>query len=131
MTDHDYDLQAPMCEDAEAGQGVPLPGRGREAGARDPRRPGEEKEKEVSEWISVEDRLPEFGRRVLVVAYGWGETVLYLGCLDPGWLKDDPEGRSNFWGAPIRACDWRLSGWSYLRDPDVRYWMPLPEAPNE
>ena len=46
MTDHDYDLQAPMCEDAEAGQGVPLPGRGREAGARDPRRPGQEEEEE-------------------------------------------------------------------------------------
>ena len=42
----DYDLQAPMCEDAEAGQGVPLPGRGREAGARDPRRPGQEEEEE-------------------------------------------------------------------------------------
>ena len=86
----------------------------------------------MSNWISVEDKLPEVGQRVLVVAYGWNDCdKLYLGKLDPGWLKADPDGKSNFWGAPVAPSDWRLSGWSYFRDPDVRYWTPVPEAPTE
>lgn len=66
----------------------------------------------MSGWISVEDRLPEVGQRVLVVVHGWeSDEHTYLGELDP--------------------CDWKLSGWSYFRRPDVRYWMPVPEAPAE
>ena len=86
----------------------------------------------MSEWISVEDRMPGVGQRVLVVAYGWeSDDHMYLGELDPGWLNGDPEGRSKFWGALVEPCDWRLSGWSYFRHPDVRYWMPVPEPPAE
>lgn len=55
----------------------------------------------------------------------------YLGRLDPGWLKADPDGKSNFWGGLVAPSDWRLSGWSYFRDPDVRYWTPLPKAPTK
>lgn len=82
------------------------------------------------DWVSVEDRLPEVGQRVLVVAYGWKSETVYLGYLDPGWLKGDPEGKGNFWGVPTNPSDWRLAGWSYFRDPDVRYWMPCPEPPE-
>lgn len=86
----------------------------------------------MSDWISVEDKLPDVGQRVLVVAYGWdGCDNMYLGKLDPGWLKGDPKGKSNFWGNPVAPSDWMLSGWSYFRNPDVRYWMPLPKAPTK
>lgn len=86
----------------------------------------------MSDWISVEDKLPDVGQRVLVVAYGWDDCDnIYLGRLDPGWLKADPDGKSNFWGGLVAPSDWRLSGWSYFRDPDVRYWTPLPKAPTK
>nr|DAR28325.1 MAG TPA: Protein of unknown function (DUF551) [Caudoviricetes sp.] len=86
----------------------------------------------MSDWISVEDKLPDVGQRVLVVAYGWDDCDnMYLGRLDPGWLKADPDGKRNFWGVLVAPSDWRLSGWSYLRDPDVRYWTPLPKAPTK
>ena len=90
----------------------------------------------MSDWISVEDKLPDVGQRVLVVAYGWDDGCddcdnMYLGRLDPGWLKADPDGKSDFWGGLVAPSDWRLSGWSYFRDPDVRYWTPLPKAPTK
>lgn len=84
----------------------------------------------MSDWISVEDKLPDVGQRVLVVAYGWDDCDnMYLGRLDPGWLKADP--KNDFWGVLVAPSDWRLSGWSYFRDPDVRYWTPLPKAPTK
>ena len=85
----------------------------------------------MGDWISVDDRLPEVGQKVLVVSYGWEESgAVYVGELDPGWLKADPEGKSNFWGMPVGSSDWKLSGWSYFREPDVRWWMPCPDVPE-
>lgn len=61
----------------------------------------------------------------------WKESgAVYVGKLDPGWLKADPEGKSNFWGMPVGSSDWKLSGWSYFREPDVRWWMPCPDVPE-
>lgn len=77
-------------------------------------------------WISVKDRLPEEGQEVLVISHGWGERLVYTGKhtrieSETSWLT----------GITSKASDWRLQGWSYLREPHVTHWMPLPELPEE
>lgn len=66
------------------------------------------------DWISVEDRLPEDRRNVLVVAY-WNERWgVYMG-----------------WCAPKRA-EWSVHvGIGDRSDVAVTHWMPLPEPPKE
>lgn len=57
----------------------------------------------MSEWISVDDRLPEFTGTYLVV----GEVVemeFSVFCIDYGWQYDE-----------------------YL----ITHWMPLPEQPDQ
>jgi len=63
------------------------------------------------EWISTETCLPEFGKRVIVARpYEKGEPLrVEQGYLDvSGW--------------------WRVYGTNCKR---VRYWMPMPEPPEE
>ena len=77
-------------------------------------------------WISVKDRLPEDGQEVLVISHGWDERLVYIGEhtrieSETSWLT----------GITSKASDWLLQGWSYLREPQVTHWMPLPELPEE
>lgn len=77
-------------------------------------------------WISVKDRLPELGEQVLLIAYGWSDTTIYLGRLEhmsseTSWLT----------GITSKESEWRIQGWSYLKEPLVTHWMPLPEPPKE
>lgn len=73
----------------------------------------------MSEWISVKERLPEYGERVLVVsrvadlAVSYVDTMSYdpeEGICPEGWYTDD--------------------GWP-RKDDEVTHWQPLPEPPGE
>ena len=88
-----------------------------------------EKEKEsgvtVQEWISVEDRLPSDEQDVLVIAHGWGGRLVYVGShkrveAQKSWLT----------GITNKSSEWLLWGWSYLKEPMVTHWMPLPKLPE-
>lgn len=77
-------------------------------------------------WISVKDRLPENEQEVIVISHGWGGRLVYAGTYkkiesETSWLT----------GITSKASDWSLWGWSYLREPQVTHWMPLPEPPEE
>ena len=78
------------------------------------------------DWISVEDKLPEYGEQVLLIAYGWSDTTVYVGQLkhmdaETSWLT----------GITSKESEWCIQGWSYLREPVVTHWMPLPQLPKE
>ena len=73
-----------------------------------------------SQWISVEERLPETGKLVLVF-----DTLRDMSC--GMWL-----------GVPGSVCMWIFGGRSFVRapggpdvqvSPKVTHWMPLPEPP--
>ena len=77
-------------------------------------------------WISVNERLPEPDREILLIAHGWKERLLYIGCLhhmsaETSWLT----------GITSKKSEWLIYGWSYLKEPTVTHWMPLPESPKE
>ena len=79
----------------------------------------------VQEWISVEDRLPRDEQAVLVIAHGWGGRLVYVGShkrveAQKSWLT----------GITNKSSEWLLWGWSYLKEPMVTHWMPLPEPPK-
>ena len=73
---------------------------------------------QVPKWISVEERLPEKGDLVLVIANGkprdnitlHNATLIVSFWADEGWIADGFE------------------GWDKLV---VSHWMPLPEPPKE
>ena len=79
----------------------------------------------VHEWISVDDRLPEQDKEVLLIVYGWEDRLYYTGCLH----RQESE-RSWLTGIESKASDWKIWGFSYLREPIVTHWMPLPEPPK-
>lgn len=77
-------------------------------------------------WISVKDKLPDPEQDVLVIAHGWSGRLLYIGSYqrmeaETSWLT----------GVTSKASDWSLWGWSYLREPEVTHWMPLPDPPKD
>ena len=79
----------------------------------------------VQEWISVDDRLPSDEQDVLVIAHGWGGRLVYVGShkrveAQKSW----PTGITN------KSSEWLLWGWSYLKEPMVTHWMPLPNPPK-
>ena len=79
----------------------------------------------VQEWISVDDRLPSDEQAVLVIAHGWGERLVYVGShkrveAQKSWLT----------GITNKSSEWLLWGWSYLKEPMVTHWMPLPKPPK-
>lgn len=83
-------------------------------------------EQDARGWISVKDRLPEHGKQVLLIAYGWSDTTIYLGRLEhmsseTSWLT----------GLTSKESEWCIQGWSYLKEPLVTHWMPLPKPPKE
>ena len=79
----------------------------------------------VQEWISVDDRLPDDEQEVLVIAHGWDERLMYVGShkrveAQKSWLT----------GITNKSSEWSLWGWSYLKEPMVTHWMPLPQPPK-
>lgn len=78
------------------------------------------------DWISVRDRLPEDEQEVLVIAHGWDGRLVYVGShkrveVQKSWLT----------GITNKSSEWSLWGWSYLKEPMVTHWMPMPELPKE
>ena len=79
----------------------------------------------VQERISVKDRLPSDEQDVLVIAHGWGGRLVYVGShkrveAQKSWLT----------GITNKSSEWLLWGWSYLKEPMVTHWMPLPKTPK-
>ena len=68
----------------------------------------------VTQWISVEERLPEDRGDVLVVAYWHERWGVHL-----GWCARE----RGAWSVHVGSAD--------RSDLNVTYWMPLPEAPEE
>lgn len=79
----------------------------------------------VQEWIPVTERLPERDKEVLLIVHGWEDRLYYTGCLH----RQEAE-RSWLTGIESKASDWKIWGFSYLREPIVTHWMPLPDAPK-
>lgn len=79
----------------------------------------------VQEWISVNDRLPDDEQEVLVIAHGCDGRLVYVGShkrveAQKSWLT----------GITNKSSEWSLWGWSYLKEPMVTHWMPLPQPPK-
>ena len=79
----------------------------------------------VQEWIPVTERLPERDKEVLLIVHGWEDRLYYTGCLH----RQEAE-RSWLTGIESKASDWKIWGFSYLREPIVTHWMPLPNPPK-
>ena len=79
----------------------------------------------VQEWISVEDRLPSDEQDVLVIAHGWDGRLVYVGSHKRVEAK-----KSWLTGITNKSSEWLLWGWSYLKEPIVTHWMPLPNPPK-
>ena len=77
----------------------------------------------VQEWIPVTERLPERDKEVLLIVHGWEDRLYYTGCLH----RQEAE-RSWLTGIESKASDWKIWGFSYLREPIVTHWMPLPST---
>lgn len=71
----------------------------------------------VSPWISVNDGLPEDGQDVLVIARGRPREHLILDNAYEFATFYDGEG-------------WYFDAYPGWEDPQVTYWMPLPERPK-
>jgi len=74
----------------------------------------------VSDWISVEDELPEYGEPVLIYSSGVVQNVTYT--------LDADEEETIAWFEPYHFehddnCKVGAS--------EVNHWMPLPEPPNK
>ena len=78
------------------------------------------------EWISVKDRLPDGEQEVLVIARGWDGRLVYVG----SHKRVEPQ-KSWLTGITNKSSEWSLWGWSYLKEPMVTHWMPLPEPTEE
>ena len=73
------------------------------------------------EWISVEDRLPEEGQRVI---YYFKHTGISIGRYTRAQWNDPETGEVVSEGDMFHGPD------GFLTD-DVTHWMPLPDAPDE
>lgn len=107
-------------------------------------------EPKFGEWISVEDRLPETQKPVLVCAkdktFGYKRVlkaahVGYHECSTDDYEWQDYEGDTEydeekdcFW---IPECWYETNAvedngnWMLYDDYDITHWMPLPEPPKE
>jgi hypothetical protein len=76
----------------------------------------------MSDWISVEDRLPEFDVPVLVTPKAWPDAVWSAMLFD----EDDGYLWAQYTFGPLNDKG------SYECDDDYQYtlWMPLPEPPE-
>lgn len=71
---------------------------------------------QLPRWIPVEERLPEYGVRVLATDMYEGDD--YTGIWTREEYKDDADG-----------CWYDDHGWWHASD-DATHWMPLPKAPE-
>lgn len=65
-------------------------------------------------WISVEDKLPELDKEVIILDKGKH--------IDIDFLMDDGEGGYFWWKSDESIC---------CEDDEITHWMPLPELPKE
>lgn len=70
-------------------------------------------------WISVEDRLPEIGDKIIAYGDFWGEI-------------HDFQGKHVGSGEWVKGCyvDIKADAY-YCHIYNVTHWMPLPEPPKE
>lgn len=66
-------------------------------------------------WIRVEDKLPPEGEVVLVIVDGKYGNIEFVDAIEMGSYY--PEG-------------WLLESYHKITDPDVSYWMELPDGPE-
>lgn len=71
---------------------------------------------QLPRWIPVEERLPEYGVRVLATDMYEGDD--YTGI----WTREEYEDEAD-------GCWCDDHGWWHASD-DVTHWMPLPKAPE-
>ena len=86
---------------------------------------------EMPKWISVKERMPAKGEKVLLYIperEGCKQHGMYLGEVEK--VEADPKGEHNLWGLPTPGSNWSIDGWSYFEEPIVTHWMPLPDAPE-
>lgn len=81
----------------------------------------------MSDWISVDDRLPDIDQNVLVFAKGIyegyiGDTVIAISSVTD---------KNTLWPSLIlEKPEWR-SPWQYFfTDYEITHWMPLPQPPK-
>lgn len=74
-----------------------------------------------TKWISVTERLPSDEQDVLVIAHGWDGRLVYVGS-----HKRVEAQKSWITGITNKSSEWLLWGWSYLKEPMVTHWMPIP-----
>ena len=79
----------------------------------------------VQGWISIDDMLPSDEQDVLVIAHGWDGRLVYVGSHKRVEAK-----KSWLTGITNKSSEWLLWGWSYLKEPMVTHWMPLPHPPK-
>jgi len=82
----------------------------------------------MSEWISIEDRLPDFSTKVL--AY-WRpidhkERPFHREIIIAERTVHLPDG-----GASIDSDQWWANGRNYDTETFITHWMPLPAQPTE
>jgi hypothetical protein len=86
---------------------------------------------EKSVWISVKEKMPSKGEKVLLYIperEGCKQHGMYLAEIEK--VEADPKGEHNLWGLPTPGSNWSIDGWSYFEEPIVTHWMPLPDAPE-
>lgn len=72
--------------------------------------------KEERRWIPVGERLPEPDKQVLAIVSGRWENITFDRAYElASWSSDE---------------GWIMEAWPELEDPEVTYWMPLPEPPE-
>ncbi|MGL4757454.1 MAG: DUF551 domain-containing protein [Aeromonadaceae bacterium] len=69
----------------------------------------------MNKWISIEDRLPDYGEFVIVS----DENGIVQRCM---YALDSDEDGIDFWGDNYDMCDGFDVGF-------FTHWMPLPESP--
>lgn len=80
----------------------------------------------MSSWISVKDRLPEFGERVLTYnpTTKYDSQRIMVSTLKSNYINDPDTGRPLFLVKVLNPVG--LGG--YLHD--VSHWQPVPEPPS-
>lgn len=82
----------------------------------------------MGEWISVNDRLPEPCTDVLIFVdgvdgQGYGMRYCYIAIAYGDHVKNTESQEKWIWYADVDGI------WYHFKD--VKYWMPLPEFPEE